>query len=290
MTMKKHIFIPVIMLSLLATVSCQSSDDSEKILMGGQQKDTIASDLDQAFIPPTGPIEPLTEYIRPALTTGKRWIEEHSVDESGPFGDILKTFKKTRRIVGDTVVDGCNAKVMLTVSDAYYRDQTHIMREENGRVSCWQDHAYVKDNGTTARKKEWCLWYDVESHTVADSITESSVKVYPISRGTITLMNKQRRAVKVWVPYDHNQAKMSPYAIRYDYWVEGIGMLFPHEHNYSGIGSTPTGPDQIRLLQCWDGNEKIYDYREFSDDLYRSEEVFAAESDWPFWVDYINRH
>lgn len=29
------------------------------------------------------------------------------------------------------------------------------------------------------------------------------------------------------------------------------------------------------LLECYDGEEKIYDYREFSDDLYRPLEVFS---------------
>lgn len=94
-----------------------------------------------------------------------------------------------------------------------------------------------------------------------------------ISKGVITLMGKERRAVKVWSG-DEAWAE-NPY----DYWVEGIGPLFGQITNYNTHQPTGImvffGNLYYRVLECYDGDEKIYDYREFRHELYKPTEIFS---------------
>ena len=59
-----------------------------------------------------------------------------------------------------------------------------------------------------------------------------------------------------------------------DYWVESIGPLRDSEYsNIDGIQS-PGPAYLVELLECYDGDEKIYDVKEFSHDLYTEIETF----------------
>ncbi len=80
-------------------------------------------------------------------------------------------------------------------------------------------------------------------------------------------MGKNRRAVKVFYPYHRT------FEYQYDYWVEGIGPLLggtPDYYYYYQVNDVlPTGlygPLYERLLECYDGEDMIYDYREFKGD------------------------
>ncbi len=88
-----------------------------------------------------------------------------------------------------------------------------------------------------------------------------------VSRGTVAVMGKLRRAVKIhihpsWFWSNHPDS---------DYWIEGIGSIAHFEPQYyDGHPRNSFRPKMDRiLLECWDGDEKIYDYREFQPELYQ---------------------
>lgn len=206
-------------------------------------------------------IEPLTEYLRPTLTDGKKWLRERGSYNSS--AGVYDTETHTECVERDTIVDGYTAKKVLV----YMSDGTllgyNIKREENGRVYTLQPHYDLPDD------KIWGLDFNTDAQD-CETIHTALNHLVTISRGTITLMGKMRRAVKVWCRIDRDH--QSPY----EYWVEGIGPLFGHSPIYNSIlPSTPLPKTCARLLECYDGEEKIYDYREFSDDLYEEIEVFT---------------
>lgn len=84
-------------------------------------------------------------------------------------------------------------------------------------------------------------------------------------------MGKVRRAVKTRATYGFRMEFISE-----DYWVEGIGSLFGQESSYypQPTFHVPANPYAKRLRECYDGDKKIYDYREFKPELYIPEVVF----------------
>ena len=82
-----------------------------------------------------------------------------------------------------------------------------------------------------------------------------------VGRGTVVLQGIERRALKVWA------SRLEPI---YDYWVEGIGSLYGYWARYNDPTASYVDPTwrYDRILQCYDGDKLIYDYREFRDELY----------------------
>lgn len=226
-----------------------------------------SEDSDNPTVPPAEGPEPLTEYLRPTLSDGKKWIVEKGVFNASTETYTTETY--TEYVLKDTIVDGFSAKkIQLSLGDGNPYG-FKVQREEDGMVFTWQlsQEPYYDFYRNVMI---WGLDFNVNPQGSV-TIRTARNNLVTVSRGTITLMGKMRRAVKVWCgsSKDHES---SPY----EYWVEGIGTLFGHSPIYNPImPSTPTPKTYTRLLECYDGEQKIYDYREFSDDLYEPVETFT---------------
>ncbi len=214
---------------------------------------------------PIAKVEPLPEMIRPIFTDGKRWVKRTTTYNSDFTPKAEETF--TQEVAGDTVVQGIAAKAIRAYNDDGSYPDPYVMYEDGSKIyQLWKTRPYPVNNPTY----EFKLLYDIFPAEGATSLTLYDITI--ISRGVITLMGKERRAAKVWSGFYFFEK--APY----DYWVEGIGPLFNITPNYNTtIPSTPmhVWGGHCTLLECYDGEEKIYDYREFSDDLYRPLEVFS---------------
>lgn len=215
---------------------------------------------------PIGKTEALPEMLRPMLTDGKKWTKEITTYNSDYTPKTKEIF--TEEIVGDTVVLGLDAKVTrCRDQDGEYTTGSVVFREEGNKIyKLWQ----TRHDPTGNHTYEFKLYCDVFPEQGSTWLTLFDITV--ISRGTITLMGKQRRAAKVWTGcYFYENTP-------YDYWVEGIGPLFYITSNYNS--TLPSAPLHVwsghcKLLECYDGDEKIYDCNEFSEDLYTPLEVFS---------------
>ena len=259
----------VFVLMIVMSTGCESSmandepDLSDTISSGHIDEDSIGGLEDT--------IEPLTEYLRPALTKGKKWIRERKYDkESGE-----EVYLDTLFLGKDTVFLG--RKCQLLVGEKYieYFNQSFIV--PYGAVSEEDGKAYFLS--FDADNTDWCVMFDLNVRS-ADKIKAKTCTIQPLSRGTIVLMGRTRRAVKVKCLRDTQLYHGGEtYTYPYDYWVEGIGMLYGHYPMSVYPPAQSTFPNDYhpiyyRLRECWDGDEKIYDYREFNDDLYTPIEVF----------------
>lgn len=223
--------------------------------------------LDETLLDPIAKVEPLSKEIRPMLTDGKKWVKK-TITYNSDFSDIKSEEIFTEEIVGDTVVQGIDAKVIIGYNDdGIYPQIPRVMYEDGSKIySLWQ----TRRNPGGVYEYEFKLLCDIFPDEGATFQTLYDITI--ISRGTITLMGKERRAAKVWSGFYFFEK--APY----DYWVEGIGPLFNITSNYST--TLPSAPIHIwgghcHLLECYDGEELIYDYREFSEDLYKPLEVFS---------------
>lgn len=240
--------------------------------------DNDADDPTDPDVPPTPPteqVEPLTDELRPILTEGKRWIVEY-----GRVGGTNKT-KYTCQIAGEETKKGLPAKIVkiqYTESGEFLdEDFDKVMREENGVVYklCQVQDPYSVPEDEIESTQEFVLSCNVvPDHSETYECYGYGTTI--ISRGTIVLQGKTRRAVKVWsnghffIDY--------PGVDPYDYWVEGIGSLLgqmPDKNYVYPSTATENWRGRYRLLECYDGDEKIYDYREFTPELYTEEEVFT---------------
>ncbi len=224
------------------------------------------------FVPYTGPIEPLSDDIRPTYTDGKRWVCDR-VDESHPKG----TGQYEYQIVGDAVINESVLGSLAYLSEAVYmtsakkatftNNKPQYYKEENG-VAYLLGTTYIDGCTRYVYHPFWEI-NPSKSKQVADYYSLGII----VSRGTITLMGKVRRAVKLLCPRDIR--KLAPY----DYWVEGIGPLFGFKASYEPQPNCSYFGESyhIRLRECYDGDEKIYDYREFKHDLYVPEVEFTNE-------------
>ncbi len=215
------------------------------------------------------PGEPLTDYIRPVLTEGKRWVRR---SKDKPTSDTYSP-NYTVIIGEDTVINGITAKKILRREADGSTTIERIVIEKGSRI--------YKFNG-------YVFWSDYDCYPQSYfSETDFKQIFTPVSKGIITLQGKQRRCTKVRVKahwYSGLDYELT------DYWVEGIGPLMGYTRNFYS-GPTPSaslnsrqainsyyfsGYDDDNLiwpwlnetLECYDGDEKIYDYREFSPDLY----------------------
>lgn len=214
---------------------------------------------------PTGPAEPLTDEIRPVLTDGKKWTCKYMWADTKQDGiDIVNC-----HIDGETSVRGVNAKIIKHVNLQGEVLSTSFQREENGIISEEWPIEYYNSQPTGYY---FLYAYEVNPQQ-GKQFTDHMSKFKIISKGTIVLMGKTRRAVLI---KEIRDGAGKHYI--YDLWVEGIGPLFGSKGFYEpGVPTTPRyylRPMYVKMLECYDGDEKIYDHREFSPERYNPEVVF----------------
>ncbi len=87
-----------------------------------------------------------------------------------------------------------------------------------------------------------------------------------IAVGTMVLQGKTRRARELF--YHLSPIHNEPYI---DYWVEGIGSLRNRFLSYYTGPLWPTHHvEYMPLIECRDGDDKIYDYREYKPSLFKT--------------------
>lgn len=239
--------------------------------------DTISPTYMDEYVPYSGNIEPLSSEIRPVFTKGKKWLEWdiwEGIDEG--------TYNKALNYTYDYTYDVTDS---LGVTNAMLcRDGKEFWRfkEEGSCVYAYNLKSEIvgyDDSGAGILKywREYDFCYDVDinfTHKFINSYCNAiSDGIIAESRGTMVLMGKTRRAVKII--YDNGYDYGNGRTRFLDYWVEGIGSLFG---NLFGVSLPISGMHNRYhiLLECWEGNEKIYDHREFSHDLYTPTEVYFS--------------
>lgn len=213
---------------------------------------------------PVEPAEPLTDEIRPVLTDGKKWTCMYMwANTKKNEYDIINC-----HFYGETTVNGVNAKLIKCVN-SHDKESFYIQREENGMVL----EKWLNENGHSQPTESNFLYaYEVNPQE-GKQFTDHMSGFKIISKGTIVLMGKTRRAVLVKETRDD----IGKHYV-YDLWVEGIGPLFGSKGFYEpGVPTTPRyywRPMYVKMLECYDGDEKIYDHSEFSPERYKPEVVF----------------
>lgn len=201
--------------------------------------------------------EPLSTELQPMLVDGRKWVYGHS----------NYSFRYSYIIDGEEEFEGIEAKRIYMSydreNDTKYNDEFMPAREENGKVYHFNTFVTGKLPDIVINEKRWNLVYDMNLQT-GDEFNTSEEKFIVESRGTIVTMGKTRRALKVKV--------IGIFVGRpeYDYWVEGIGSV-KYQDPYWSSGDMPTMslPFDKRLLECWEGNTKIFDYKQFNEQTYK---------------------
>lgn len=200
-----------------------------------------------------------TDEICPVLTNGKKWICKYMWTYLKTDGiDILIS-----TVDGETSVRGENAKVIKHYNSQGEHVGTSRQREEDG---------IVMEEWPINSQYGFLYAYEVNPQggkQFPDHMSEFKI----ISKGTIVLMGKTRRAALV---KDTRYSSWDHYV--YDLWVEGIGPLFGSKGFYVQVLPTMPRycyrPMYVKMLECYDGDEKIYDHSEFSPERYKPEVVF----------------
>lgn len=243
----------VIKISILALflAACSPQESDEIInLNESLDNDSIKSDTYEDG-------EPLTDILRPVLTDGKRW--DWGLIENGELGDdVVKWY-----VAGDSVVDGIKVKKLVSKSSKVTENFVFLMNETNGEIT----QRWVDNEGDYS----FLISYITNPATENIDIKFMGGYCHVVSHGTMKLQGKQRRVLKVWSPWRHYSNR------EYDYWVEGIGPLFSHFLLYERVlPSTPVKAlDDYRVINCYDGDELIYDYKEFDEDLYKEIKILS---------------
>lgn len=216
---------------------------------------------DNTEVLPSEMVEPLPENLRPVLTDGKKWITEHALNFTDDYIDTVI-------VGGDIPYEGYDAKTIKRLrGDGSEYGVLPVMREEEGKVyQFWDIEGGYDENFKPLRYRFYGLQYDLNAQC-GDTIGPYYGEIIVVSRGTILLMGKMRRAVKVYCNFYRGE-------YHYDYWVESIGPLFGGIPDYAVVRPSGRPVKYVRLLECYDGDKKIYDYREFNEDLYTPVEVF----------------
>lgn len=209
-------------------------------------------------VKPSLPPEPLSAEIRPIFTEGKRWVLRRystwSDTSGGTFRFSLKIEKngthEGHTVWARSIGDEEWPNPMLW-GGSYYEDNGMIYRLGNYSIP-----------GTPNAQNSWIRAFEVCSDGVA-GYTNINIQ----STGTIVLGGKTLRAVRIIA------VRMFCYKSYVDYWVEGIGPLRDSEYRNVDM-KCPGAPYLVELLECYDGDEKIYDVKEFSHDLYTEIETF----------------
>lgn len=221
------------------------------VVMGcSEDNDVFVDESDNGDSSVVDVVEPLPDELRPVLTLGKRWVTEYV------YSDESKNERIEEEVVGDTAVNDLDAKIISRkCSDGSLL--RYAEREEGSTV-------YKRWSTTTTYPIEYAFLpaYDIcpEGDKLTSPISVLNYTIEVADRGTIKLCGKMRRAIKI------------TYGTEHDYWVEGVGPLFGRELVHPIVyPSHFNEPLCIRLLECYDGEEKIYDHAEFSEDLFEPE-------------------
>lgn len=213
------------------------------------------------FVPPTIE-EPLTDYIRPIYTPGKRWIIDNN---HGEYGQQTITMAYT----SDTTVLGYPAKIRTALTPAGEVFQRSIVREDadGTEYTLWPN--YLNEPEGWSFKVSFTLTPGENRYYLAKIYSNIVI----IGKGTIVLQGIERRALKIWA------RRLDP---QYDYWVEGIGSLYGFWAMYDDRTVAYADPSwrYDRILQCYDGDKLIYDYRELRDELYTPIEEYPMIDLW----------
>lgn len=258
--MKKYAILMTILAAVSVCFSCgeESVDDPS---LSGTEVDGKSEE--------TETVEPLTDYLRPILTDGKKWIVEYI--RTPTLNDMVRTMT----VAGDTIHKGYDAKVAkYTISDdPGHEEREKIYREEDGCLYQYMEiRGGMNSEGDFTQDEIWGALWDLNAQCGDVFGPEYNNNYTVVGRGTIVLMGKTRRAVKVYCNYYRGE-------YQYDFIVEGIGPLFGAEPSYEKIQPTGSSVEWIRLLECYDGDEKIYDYEEFDASTYVPETFYEGFED-----------
>lgn len=257
--MKKYFCTIILAICSAAVVTCCGEDDV--INESDMGSDSSSSEV----------VEPLTENVRPTLTEGKMWI----VDCPAVDGDDADDFRDTTVVSGRVSHDGYDAMYLRKYQNGQVGDIRDIYREANGSVYRYIEMTVggIGDEPMETRKF-WGTVHDVNANCGDVFGPEESIGACVIvSKGTIKLQGKMRRAVKVLCNYPRGK-------YQYDIWVEGIGALFCGEPVYA-VALPSFNGRYNRLRECYENGVKIYDCSEFTPELYVETESMTIPAEWP---------
>lgn len=172
---------------------------------------------------------------KPFFTDGKSWLfwQHWTVAKSQYF---LLT------VVGDTVVEGKDAKILLR--DNLYtglsnkpRTSKEVYLEEDGRI-----YVYYQKNDNSESDGKFLPLFDFnvkKGDKVNDRLVVEDVKTWDdLSYGYPTKI--------IWFGYD-------------EYWIEGVGTTSDNILICDNDGIRPTGGFGGKLLQCFENGRMLYD-------------------------------
>ncbi len=244
----------ILMLAFICSCSSNSSFTDEP--NGGRTADdSIAAD-DSTVIE----AEPLTAELRPVLTLGKKWIviRQNPWEQSKSCSRITP-YEITYEVIGDTLAFGKNCKIVHATNGKL--SENIVWYEENGKVYD-VNLGFDKNNQLNNILTLAYTFYPESS----DETDRYSI----LSKGTVVCLGKTRRAVKTYTKYSPDHA---------DYYVEGIGSLRGSCLQYSMEMPSCPVPRCYILQQCYDGDELIYDIKDFSPEKYKEEVRFIEDYD-----------
>lgn len=216
-------------------------------------------------------VEPLTEHIRPTLTDGKMWID----DFPSVIDDVPGDFRDTTIVSERVSHEGFDASYIRKYQNGKVGDIYRIYRETEGCVYRYIEMSVGGGDIPMETKKLWGTLFDVTADCGdifgPEETTLGACVV--VSKGTIKLQGKLRRAVKVFCNYPRNK-------YQYDIWVEGIGSLFGGDPVHETVWPS-TAKTYRRLRECYENGEKIYDCSEFTPELFVATESMEIPADWP---------
>lgn len=255
------------------TVSRTDSTDTDSTAIDSatiRWIDTITPTYPDEYVPYTGAIEPLPTYVRPVFTTGKKWIIWDILVQSHVSDNLKDVHGNVIFHYAYDTVDSVGVPVAVVTDENGFPEGA--FKEDGTGVWIYYTYSYMEETGNGLQPemiiyRNSNLFYDSYINL---SYFEGNKIQWAESRGTIVLMGKTRRATKMMhLNYLTNKTEFL------DYYVEGIGPLFgnPLHQNKPQCSARVYHP----LLECWDGDEKIYDAREFSHDLYTPIEVFVKK-------------
>lgn len=224
-------------------------------------EDTVSPVYVDEYVPYKGSVTPLNDSQHPIFTQGKKWLVWR-LHISNPIGSSVSPGNSSDNYLFEyggmeTDSDGnINALVML----GEYVD----CRFKEVGSSVWVYNKYTRykrdEAGNSILEDYWEYEYSYDSYFDPASQQIPFSEIRAESRGTIVFQGKTRRATKL-IKDTNGQCEFV------DYWVEGIGPLFGFAMKVNK--AKPMSVKFVyKLLECWDGDEKIYDMREFNHDLY----------------------
>lgn len=194
--------------------------------------------------------EPLTEEIRPLYGETKKWVR-HSV--------YLPQYKAKESTW--TEICAYNGMEFDGKKSWSFYDITANYLDPDAMSGI-----FVEDGATLTRfsfaqstpKSYLCFT------TSPEALRRSEYGYLLQSYGTIVVEGKTRRAIRI----------QREGVADHDFWIEGIGALrgeiFEHPFTWVGVHE----PMYVEIVECYDGMEKIFDLKNFSEDLYTPEETF----------------